>query len=39
MAKASKSAEDFVFSLESKLRDFEFPDDFVLDIWDTVHKN
>lgn len=38
LAKENKSAEDFAGALDSQLSDFEFPDDFVLDVHELVNK-
>lgn len=37
LAKAAKEAEAFASQLDEKLTDFEFPDDFVLDVFELVH--
>lgn len=39
LAKAAKEADLFAGSLDEHLGDFEFPDDFVLDVFDIVHGN
>eukprot|EP01147_Barroeca_monosierra_P010041 gene10041-2214_t len=39
LAKAAKEADVFAGSLDEQLADFEFPDDFVLDVFELVHKN
>ena len=38
IAKASKEADAFASALDAQLTDFEFPDDFVLDVFELVHK-
>eukprot|EP00730_Choanoeca_flexa_P004170 TRINITY_DN11619_c0_g1_i2.p1 TRINITY_DN11619_c0_g1~~TRINITY_DN11619_c0_g1_i2.p1 ORF type:complete len:296 (+),score=95.45 TRINITY_DN11619_c0_g1_i2:371-1258(+) len=38
LAKAAKSDDVFAGSLDEQLADFEFPDDFVLDVYEFVHK-
>ncbi|EGD79860.1 GIPC PDZ domain-containing protein [Salpingoeca rosetta] len=38
LAKASKEADLFAGQLDEQLADFEFPDDFVLDVFEMVHK-
>ena len=37
LAKASKEADLFAGSLDEKLADFEFPDDFVLDVYEMIN--
>jgi len=39
MAKDSKEADEFAGQLDQNLTDFEFPDDFVLDVFELVHPN
>jgi len=38
LAKAAPEADEFGGSLDEKLADFEFPDDFVLDVYEMVHE-
>eukprot|EP00043_Microstomoeca_roanoka_P026599 m.12159 g.12159 ORF g.12159 m.12159 type:complete len:296 (+) comp6774_c0_seq2:529-1416(+) len=38
MAKSAKEADIFAGMLDEQLADFEFPDDFVLDVFEMVHK-
>lgn len=38
MAKEAKDAEAFATALDQNLTDFEFPDDFVLDVFELVHS-
>lgn len=38
MARESPEAEAFATKLDTQLNDFEFPDDFVLDVFEMVHK-
>lgn len=38
LAKSSKEADLFAGALDEKLSDFEFPDDFVLDVYEMVNK-
>jgi hypothetical protein len=38
LARDSKEAEEFAGKLDSQLSDFAFPDDFVLDVHEAVHK-
>lgn len=37
MAKAAKEADEFAAALDDQLGDFEFPDDFVLDVFELLH--
>jgi hypothetical protein len=37
MAKAAKEADEFAGALDEQLGDFEFPDDFVLDVFELLH--
>jgi len=39
LAKAAKEADLFAGALDEDLGDFQFPDDFVLDVFDLVHGN
>lgn len=38
ICKETKALEGFAAQLETQLPDFEFPDDFVLDVFETLHK-
>jgi len=38
LAKTSKEADIFAGALDEKLADFEFPDDFVLDVYEMIQK-